>query len=67
MTGSWFSVLKAFEDEDTGTYYCPGLRYVIRPGNDELAAKVAIWCHEGKVRMVATGGTNHVRGQGVVK
>ena len=64
-----FIALQDFEDEATGTNYCRGLGYIIRPGNHRLAVKVEAWCREGKVRMAAPGGgtITTIIGHGVVK
>jgi hypothetical protein len=60
-----FTALQDFEDEETGTQYCRGMRYTIRPDNQALAVKAAAWLSEGKISTAASGGS--IRGQGVVR
>jgi len=60
-----FLALQDFDDPDTGTQFCQGMRYTIRPYNHALAVKAAAWLREGKISTAAAGGS--IRGQGVVR
>lgn len=46
-----FHPLVDFSDQDLRSAYLVGYSYTVRPGNDFLAAKVAKWLEEGKVRV----------------
>ena len=66
-----FTPLENFRDADLRSEYLVGFNYTIRPGNEKLAAKVAGWVKEGKVRLGTADGAisaeARVRGSGTVQ
>lgn len=62
-----FKALTDFDDPETKSTYCRGLKYTIRAGNTQLATKVKKWVNEGKVELVAEGTEATVKGKGESK
>jgi hypothetical protein len=62
-----FKAEQTFDDPDTGSVYCEGLKYVVRDGNEALAKKVSTWVGKGKVSLVPMSDVAQIQGTGEIK
>jgi len=65
----FFTALRTFKHDATGSEYVAGLEYPCAPQNKDLATLLPVWANAGliEIRLSRVNGVSKMRGWGVVQ